>query len=297
MILGAGLGTRLSPLTDELPKPLVPIGDRPMLAHLAERLAEAGFSSFVLNVHHLTGEFSKIDEYIRSRVHLVEEPEIRGTAGGIAGARGLFEKAPILVWNGDVLAEPPVAALLDAAESSGLAFCISPREVSSGTVGLDASGAVVRLRGESFGVEASGGDYIGVAAIGENVLRALPERGCLIADVALPMLRKGATIATCATARPWIDIGSVARYHEANLNWLERYRAIEGRPGATERAWVSPSASVGPGVSLSRAIVGAGARVEGTGLVERSVVWPGARAQAPLRDVVVARSGRVVAVA
>jgi hypothetical protein len=97
-------------------------------------------------------------------------------------------------------------------------------------------------------------------------------------------------IATRATGQPWLDIGSIPEYHRANLSWLERHEGLEG-------SWVSPSASVGPGVSLSRSIVGAGAVVEGKGLLERSVVWPGARTQAPLRDAIVTRAGRVVAVA
>ena len=289
MILAAGFGTRLAPLTDELPKPLVPVGDGPLVARIAEILALAGLSSFVLNLHHLADEFAKLDEQMRSRVHLVHEPAILGTAGGIAGARGLFGRPPILVWNGDILAEPPVDALLEAAEASGLAFCISPREPSSGTVGLDASGAVVRLRGEIFGVEASGGDYIGVAALGESVLSRLPDRGCLIADVALPMLRAGRAIATCVTERPWVDIGSIPEYHRANLSWLERREGFES-------SYVAPSAKVDPGIAISRSIVGAGAVVEGQGRVERSVIWPGARAKAPLRDVIVTRAGRVVAV-
>src|SRR5262245_46523302 len=60
MILAAGFGTRLAPLTDELPKPLVPVGEGPMLARIAETLALAGLSSFVLNVHHLADEFASL---------------------------------------------------------------------------------------------------------------------------------------------------------------------------------------------------------------------------------------------
>ncbi len=58
MILAAGLGTRLRPLTDELPKPLVPVGDRPALAHVAARLAAAGIREAVINVHHLAAAFT-----------------------------------------------------------------------------------------------------------------------------------------------------------------------------------------------------------------------------------------------
>ena len=67
----------------------------------------------------------------------------------------------------------------------------------------------MRLRGECFGVEASGGDYVGVAALGADVLADLPEQGCLVADVALPRLRRDSKVRTVAVAGRWIDIGSL----------------------------------------------------------------------------------------
>src|SRR5262245_940568 len=99
MVLCAGLGTRLRPLTDELPKPLVPIGDRSILAHIAGHLARAELSELAVNTHHLPEKFASEIEALPLKVQCVHEPEIRGTAGGIAGARHLFEPGPIVVWN------------------------------------------------------------------------------------------------------------------------------------------------------------------------------------------------------
>lgn len=285
MVLAAGFGTRLLPLSAELPKPLMPVGDRPLLAHLAARLSRAGFSSFAINVHYLSGEFAGYSSRLESVPRVIQEPEIRGTAGGVAGARHSFGDAPILVWNGDVLVDPPVAALF-AAAGQGLAFVVAPRPLGAGTVGLDASGAVVRLRGECFGVEACGGDYVGVAAIGARVLEQLPDRGCLIGDVALPLLRAGETVPTVPLHGDWIDIGSVDAYRRANSEWLERKGV-----GAS---WVSATAAVEPGVTLVASIVGDGAVVRGSGEMARTIVWPGAHAVAPLSDAIVTTSGRVV---
>src|SRR5438105_2497797 len=95
MVLGAGLGTRLSPLTEELPKPLVPVGDQPMLAHVSAALWDAGFQEFVLNVHSFVDEFQPVINSLKSIIHVVHEPRIRGTAGGVAGARALLGHAPI----------------------------------------------------------------------------------------------------------------------------------------------------------------------------------------------------------
>jgi mannose-1-phosphate guanylyltransferase len=168
-----------------------------------------------------------------------------------------------------------------------MALAVAPRQPGTGTVGLGVDGGVVRLRGERFGVEVAGGDYVGVAAIGARVLQALPERGCLVGDVALPLLRAGDAIATAPVAGDWIDIGSLDAYRRANAGWLARTAG----PAAS---WVSPSATVGADVQLSASIVGEGATVGGSGEVARCIVWPGARAVAPLANAIVTTSGHVV---
>jgi mannose-1-phosphate guanylyltransferase len=288
MILAAGLGTRLRPLTTELPKPLVPLGDRPLVAHIAARLATAGFSELVMNTHHGADKFRTHIERLGLSIHLVHEPVIRGTAGGIAGCRADFGPAPIVVWNGDIIADPPIATLL-ARAGDGLAVAVAPRPREEGTLGLDGAGRIVRLRGETFGAEVTGADYIGVAALGAAVLAALPAAGCLIGDCALPLLRRGEVVRAVVTTEPWTDIGSLAAYHDANIAWVERLAG----PGGS---WVHPRSVVASGVELRTSIVGDGARIDGTGTVERCVFWPGARATAPLRDRIVTTAGRQVPV-
>src|SRR4029077_5177643 len=86
MILCAGLGERLKPLSEELPKPLVPVGDRSVLAHIATRLSLAGYRSAVVNTHWMHEKFAAITDSFDLDLTLIHEPEIRGQAGGIAGA-------------------------------------------------------------------------------------------------------------------------------------------------------------------------------------------------------------------
>ncbi|HVY45060.1 MAG TPA: sugar phosphate nucleotidyltransferase, partial [Minicystis sp.] len=149
MILAAGLGTRLRPLTDELPKPLVPLGDRPMIAHAAARLAAAGVAPLAFNVHHLADAFASAALDGLGLVAL-REPRILGTAGGVANARRVLGPGEVVVWNGDLAADLDVGALLGAHVARGLAatLAVAPRPRGEGTVGLDAGGRVVRLRGE-----------------------------------------------------------------------------------------------------------------------------------------------------
>jgi mannose-1-phosphate guanylyltransferase len=287
IVLSAGLGTRLRPLTAEIPKALVPLGDRPIAAHIAARLARAGFTEIVMNTHHLPDVFPFEVAKFPLRVHLVHEESIRGTAGGIAGARAELGPPPVIAWNADIVADPPLVELLRSATGGGLGFAVVPRPALEGTVGVGADGKVVRLRGQSFGREVSGGDYIGVTALGDRVIEELPPEGCLIGDVVLPLLRRGDPIAAVAVTTPWRDVGSISDYLAANLEWLEREHGHDA-------SWVHPSARVAAGVRLERSIVGAGAVVSGEGAISKTVIWPGARAHAPLAGAVVTTSCLVV---
>src|ERR1700722_5417639 len=102
MILAAGLGTRLRPLTDELPKPLLPVGDVPAVAQVAAVLRDAGFREAVINVHHLAAAFPPAILAAMPLVLRVSlEPEVLGTAGGVANAGALLGDGDVVVWNGD----------------------------------------------------------------------------------------------------------------------------------------------------------------------------------------------------
>lgn len=286
MVLCAGLGTRLRPLTLELPKPLVPFGDRSVLAHIAGRLRAAGFTEAVVNTHHLVEKFDSNIRCLSLKIQLVHEPVIRGTAGGLEGGRALLGAAPVLVWNGDIVANPPIEAMLRSVADGGLCLAVAPRSPREGTLGLSEAGHVVRLRGEVFGDETQGGDYVGIAAVGADVLLQLPETGCLIGDVALPLLRGGAVLATAAVDGPWSDLGDPGAYLRANMQWLEGE--------VPSGVHVGPGARIAPGVHLERAIIGEGAVVDGHGPVSGVIAWPKARLRAPLRNAIVTSAGRVV---
>lgn len=289
MILAAGFGTRLRPLTDELPKPLLPVGDRSLLEHGLAAFAGSGLGEpVVVNVHHLAHEFSaRLPEWGR-RVELVVEPEIRGTAGGIAGARPYLGPAPVAVLIGDVILETVPPSFAQRAGPDELVLAVAPRPAGQGSVGLGPDGEVVRLRGERFAEEQRGGDYVGLAALGANVLAELPERGCLVADYALPRLRRGGRVSSAPfTGRALFPGDDLRGYLAANLSWLKE-RNLSSYAGAGAR--------VSAGVSLQQSLVGKGARVVGAGSVRHCVVLPGAEAVAPLERSIVTPGGLVVPV-
>jgi mannose-1-phosphate guanylyltransferase len=285
MVLCAGYGTRMRPLTEERPKPLLPFGDRTMLEHVLEGLGPA-FLPALVNAHHLSAVFIELTQGWDAIAEVLVESEILGTAGGVAGARGRLGPAPVVVTNGDVLARVDVEALLARTPHDGVCLAVAPRSLGAGTVGLGAGGEVVRLRGERFGSEVASGDYVGTLGLGEEALAALPACGCLIGDVTLPLLRRGAAVTTLPVGGHWFAPGDgIAAYLDEHRAWLAERAAS---------SYVAADAQVAPRIELVGSVIGAGAMVGGTGRIEGVVVWPGARASAPLSDAVVTAAGSIV---
>lgn len=280
MILCAGLGTRLRPLTDWLAKPMVPIGALPAVGHIAARLGASGWGRLVVNVHHRPADLRSWAEGAGAAIS--EEVELLGTAGGVARARSLLGEGDVLVWNGDILSDLDPRPLASAHEASGAAATLAlvPRAAGEGNVGLGVDGRIVRLRRESFGEERAGADFIGVHVLGAGLRTKLPERGCLVGDVYIPALREGAYLASHVVTTSFVDVGSVEAYVAANRAWL-------AARGAS--SWAAPDAIVGADIDGS--IVGAGARIDAAAL--RCIVWPGAHVRDRVEDAIVTPHGIV----
>src|SRR5437016_3975163 len=115
-VLGAGLGKRLRPLTDDLPKPLIPIFQKPLITFALDHLIDLGIESFVINTHRLPEQFANAfaNRTYRDRpVRLVHEPELLGTGGGIKNIEPHLKSAPFIAYSGDVLTDIELQPLID----------------------------------------------------------------------------------------------------------------------------------------------------------------------------------------
>ena len=124
MIFAAGLGTRLKPLTDTMPKALVRIGGEPLIKHVILRLKEAGFQRIVVNVHHFAQQiidYLEENEHFGLDIRISDETEqLLETGGGIKKARDLFDPySPVLIHNVDILSNVDLTAFYDHACASG----------------------------------------------------------------------------------------------------------------------------------------------------------------------------------
>ena len=290
LVLCAGFGTRLRPLTARVPKPLLPFGDRAIVEYAFRALRAAGVPApFVLNVHHLAHEFERRRSEFSSAVRLVHEPEIRGTAGGVAGARAELGAGPALVMIGDIVLEQLPREFVERAAQPGIRLLVAERASGQGTVGLDDAGRIVRLRGERFGQETRGAEYLGCATLSAPDVARLPSVGCLIGDVVLPLLRQGTAVDAFSYAGRFVLPGDdLQSFWASNLAWLDR---------RGERVSLGANVVVDSGVELDQAVIGEGAKITGRGALERVVAMPGAQVTAPLRSALVGFDSEVIPLA
>ena len=134
MIFAAGMGTRLKPLTDVIPKALVPVGDKPLLQIVLERLLDAGIRNVVVNVHHKSAQICNFLNLLQSHydvnISISDESEqLLETGGGIRKAQGLFDaSAPVLIHNVDILSNVDLGAFYDSIGDADALLLVSERK-------------------------------------------------------------------------------------------------------------------------------------------------------------------------
>src|SRR5437016_14208372 len=125
-VLAAGLGTRLRPLTYEIPKPMVPVLDRPVMAHIVDLCNRQGFDELVANLHYFP---DTIRDYFGDRLEYRYEEELLGTAGGVRNVRDFFGDRTFLVISGDALTDIDLEALLERHRAAGGVATLAVKEV------------------------------------------------------------------------------------------------------------------------------------------------------------------------
>lgn len=304
MVLAAGLGTRLRPLTSFVPKPLLPVVGVPILGHTLRRLAEAGCEAVAINLHHLGGSIRSHfgDAFAGLPITWSEEPEILGTLGALGPLRDFLRPADlVLLVNGDSLCRWPLRRLLrrhrrGGAEATLLLTRRADPAYFGGGVAIDREGHVVSFRaaGPVAGEAVARHVFAGAHVFAPRLVAGVEaRRSDIVADLYQPMLGSGRRLDTLVSGRPWHDLGTAERYLAGVLatvrdRWPQRL---------LRSSWVAPGAKVGARVRLRAAAVEAGVEIGEGADVERAVLLPGARvgAGSVLREVVVGFGAEVPA--
>ncbi len=279
-ILAAGLGSRLRPLTNHRPKPLLPVCGVPMLDQALALAHQHGHEHVLVNAHHL---WEQVAAWCATRGASlqVELPEILGTGGGLRAASDRLAER-FVVLNADILTDIDLSALLGAVPAGGAAMALGIHAdvAARAPVLADPSGVLVKLR--ELVPEQPGGvpgtHFTGVHALDRAVLDLVPEGFACIVRSAYLDLVPARRVKTTRHTGLWVDIGTPAEYLRANLDVLEGrvtppvdpwMRGSRGLGGC----WVGSDCRVEGKATLS--VLGDGAVVPAGATLQRCVVWDG----------------------
>ena len=304
VILAGGEGTRLRPLTLSLPKPVVPVVDRPFLRHQLDLLGTVGVREIVFSIAYQPDRVQAAfgdGSALGRRIHYAVEDSPLGTGGAVKNAQAHLDDLTI-VFNGDVLTDVDLAAVLDTHRRTGAAATLVltpvPNPAAYGLVEFDAGGRVQRFLEKPEPSQITT-DTInaGIYVLDTATLELIPpavshsiERGFFP-----NLLRRGDHVQAYVHRGYWIDIGTPEKYLQVHRDVLQRRFPVclEGNADAEggvvhpqaqmdEQAqgrgpfYVGPGCRVEAGASLGPgACLAAGVTVRAGGHVEDSVIWAG----------------------
>jgi NDP-sugar pyrophosphorylase family protein len=284
MVLAAGLGTRMHPLSLLRAKPALPVLNRPLILWTLELLARHGVSEVVINLHHRpdTVRDAVGERPSGLRVTWSYEPEILGTAGGPRRVRDFLGDDPFLLVNGDVVFDFDLTALVRRHRESGaratLALLPNPDPEAYGGIVVGRDGWVRAVADRPRPVPGVRWLFAGVHVLDPALLGRLPPGPSDSVRDLYPWLVSERAVRGERVKGAWYDLGSPWRYRSAQAAML-----ASGFRGATGPALVHPTARLGRGVRLRRAVVGPGSRLgDGVSLTD-TVLWDGVRVGAGAR--------------
>lgn len=252
IVLAAGLGTRLRPLTLRTPKPLLPVGGVSILLFNLFLLKEAGIRRITVNLHHLPGRIRgllKDGRKLGLQLSYSFEPKILGTAGGIAQALAGMAPEPTVVLNGDIVFDLDLRAMARLHHRSGaqatLACIPKDRAKVDSFVEFDRSGRVWRIAG---GPEYAGGTpalrraiFSGAHLLEPKLFTDYPRRhfGCVVRQVYQPALARGLHLQAYSHRGAWWDLGSLEELKSFDQGlWNRRLPPSILRLWAEVRRWL-----------------------------------------------------------
>lgn len=280
MVLAAGLGTRMQPLTRLRAKPALPVLNRPLLHWTLAALAEAGVRDVAINTHHLPATVREAAGSGRRwgmRIVWSHERRVLGTGGGPRRLRRFFGDEPCLLVNGDVFFRFDLRQLAARQRRTrapvvlGLIPNPDPRRYSPVT--MDRQGLIRAIAGQPGPARGRPWLFTGVHLVDPALFERLP-RGPSdsVRDLYVPLLAEGARVEGVHLRGAWYDLGAPPLYLASQLAMI-RTRI----PGRARGCLVDPGSAVDRGARVMRSVIGRGAMVEEGSLVEDSVVWEGSR--------------------
>lgn len=218
-ILCAGFGTRLKPITEKIPKPLIPLLGRPLLERIIKKLNKTGIFEIALNLHHLGEKIIKFleDSPYGKNIETFYEREILGTGGGLKNAEAYLKEAPFLVHNGDIFTDFDLRNLLNFHSSNKvLATLLVLENPKENKLFLDEEGKLLGVEGyfepERYYKKAG---FAGIALYEPEFLNFLEKGFSSVVSAWIKAIKAGYTIKTLDLSSAWFDVGEPLSYFRA----------------------------------------------------------------------------------
>lgn len=268
-ILGAGLGTRLAPLTHILPKPLMPVFQKPLIQHMMDRFMRAGANEFIVNTSYLDMMWDKAfpcpdPEYRGCPVTFSHEDEPLDSGGGVKKIMPLWKDGPVIVHNGDILTDIPLEDLLAAHRQSGNLITMALRSVDGNrNVGFDeASGRITDMR-HALGVNPGTHQFAGTYIMEPCVADMFPdEEKFSIFPIWKELIEQGKMGGVVFDWAHWNEIGTPVDYLNTLLELPSSQR-------------IHPEASIAYGAYVGEdCVIGQDAVIPADCELDDCIVWP-----------------------
>jgi mannose-1-phosphate guanylyltransferase len=283
-VLAAGFGTRLQPLTDSMPKPLVPVLNVPSICYTLFLLKEAGIRKAIINIHHHPDSirrFFESHDFGSLEVVLSEEKTILGTGGGLKKCEKMLDEGDFILINSDIISDMDLTALINNHRQAGvggtLALYETPLATAIGAVGVK-EGRVLDFRNMRGTGLHSSFIYTGTAVLSPMIFRHLSEEYSGIVDTGFTGLIDNEGLGCYEHRGLWQDIGTLQNFYRANLDDNLRILQLEARMKRQIGLFphkVSELASISPDARIVEAVVGERCTIDPGAVVEHSVLLPG----------------------
>jgi NDP-sugar pyrophosphorylase family protein len=279
-VLGAGLGTRLRPLTEELPKPLVPICQKPLITFALDHLIDAGIKKFFINTHRLPEKFTEAfpdNRYSGIDLTFVHEPVLLETGGGIKNIEAQLGNDPFITYSGDVLTDVVLEPLIDEHFKRGNDVTLALRETPLGSDIAFRDGRVVDISNR-YGFPGQF-DFANIAVWNRSVFERLPPaKKISFIPILGEWISQGGKIGGVVLEQgSWFNLGSRAEYFDVHRTILGGWRPGYVK-GSDWTARIHPSAVVDSSATIRGcSVVGHDCRVGAGAILEDTIVWPGSQ--------------------